>query len=198
VRDEHTIEIPNDAPPGRYNLWAGLEDPISGRRLHVLGDSGVDAISLQSIRVIRKEPLTTKDIPNGMRATFGDRIEFLGYGLETDGGGSIIALTLYWRGGAPISEAHTVSVHLLGDDGHIAAQADGEPMNGLLPTDAWEVGEIVEDRHLVHLPPDLPPGEYTLAIGMYQAQTLERLELAAPEGQVSHNLLTLSSVVQLP
>ncbi len=82
VRDEHTIEIPNDAPPGRYNLWAGLEDPISGRRLHILGDSGVDAISLQPIRVIRKESLTTKDIPNGMRATFGDRIEFLGYQLK--------------------------------------------------------------------------------------------------------------------
>jgi hypothetical protein len=198
VRDEHTIEIPNDAPPGRYALQAGLQDPTSGRRLRVLGDSGAETISLQPIRVIRQDPLTAKDIPNGARATFGERIELLGYGMEVDKGERIIALTLYWSVDAPIPETYTVSVHLLGDDGRIAAQADGEPMSGLLPTDAWEAGEVVEDRRLIHLPAGLTPGEYTVAIGLYRAQTLERLELEAPEGRVSQDLLILPPVVQLP
>ena len=118
--------------------------------------------------------------------------------MEVDKGEKIIALTLYWSVDAPIPEAYTVSVHLLGGDGSIAAQADGEPMSGLLPTDAWEVGEVVQDRRLIHLPADLPPGEYTVAIGMYQSQTMDRLELAGPADQVSQNLLTLPSAVQLP
>ena len=62
------------------------------------------------------------------------------------------------------------------------AQGDGVPANGIYPTWAWMPSEIVEDEHLIPLDSDVPPGEYRLAIGLYEPDTLRRLGATGPEG----------------
>ena len=46
------------------------------------------------------------------------------------------------------------------------------------PVDEWQEGEIVYDRGELQLPPDIPPGQYHLQIGLYtQAPAVEEGEL---------------------
>jgi len=49
------------------------------------------------------------------------------------------------------------------------------PMNGAYPTSLWLSGEFVADTHSIVLQPDLPPGDYTLKVGLYYAETGARL-----------------------
>lgn len=109
----------------------------------------------------------------------GQQIRFLGYDLHHppyEPGGQIY-LTLYWQALDRIGEDHTVFTHLLDSKGQLRAQKDNPPVNGLLPISAWEMGEIIQDRYIIPLDPDLPPGEYQLEIGMYQVETEQRLEV---------------------
>ncbi len=103
-------------------------------------------------------------------AHLGDAITLDGFGLpaRTFAPGGIIPLRLAWRADAPVSQRYKVFVHLLNAGGQLAAQNDSEPGSGFLPTDAWSPGgERIDDLHGIYLPPDLPPGDYTLWVGLY-------------------------------
>ena len=45
------------------------------------------------------------------------------------------------------------------------------------------MGPLIDDVHLVSLPPDMPAGEYRVVIGMYVWQTDERLSIHRPDGE---------------
>jgi len=66
-------------------------------------------------------------------------------------------------------------VHLLGPDEGLVAQQDSPPLSGTHPTFLWEPGERVDDPYELTIPPNAPPGTYSLATGMYDWQTGERM-----------------------
>jgi len=84
-----------------------------------------------------------------------------------------LALTLTWQAVAPLADDYTVFVHVLASEAKIA-QRDSHPCDGECPTAGWQPGEIVVDRHRLHLPLDAPPGPYRLAVGLYLLDTGER------------------------
>ena len=66
-----------------------------------------------------------------------------------------------------LSTRYKVFLHLLDAQGRLVAQHDSEPVGGLAPTTAWPPGATVRDRRALVLPDQLPPGSYTLSVGMY-------------------------------
>jgi hypothetical protein len=60
-----------------------------------------------------------------------------------------------------------VFVQLLDSAGALVTQHDAEPAGNTLPTVDWPLGVGITDRHALRLPPDLPPGQYTLIAGLY-------------------------------
>ncbi len=131
-------------------------------------------------------------IQHPQQAVLGQRIRFLGYDLHHPPfkPGDQVYLTLYWQPLGSIDEDYTVFTHLLDSGGQLRAQKDNPPVSGLLPTSAWEVGETIQDRYIIPLAPDVPPGEYQLEIGMYQLETGQRLEVrGGPEGERDRILL---------
>jgi hypothetical protein len=74
------------------------------------------------------------------------------------------------------------------------AQQDGEPGGGLAPTTSWPAGSSVADNHGVLLPAGLPPGEYTLSIGLYELFTNVRLPVTL-DGTSAGDRLDLGVVV---
>jgi len=190
VRDEHRLEVPPDIPPVQYLLRVGLYDRRTGERLTVLADDGSatdDSITLQPVRVLRAEPASLRQLPHRVEYTLGGQIELLGYDLEVgDGelGMGDFELTLYWRAKAGVENDYTVFVHLVDQEGELWGQGDGVPMRGMYPTSAWLPGQLIEDKHLVQVSPDVPPGSYRVLVGLYDPATLERLEAAGPEGAV--------------
>ena len=103
--------------------------------------------------------------------------------------GWLLLVALRWRALARPSAAYAVSVQLLRPAGDLGAsdaadagalvtliaQHDGQPAGGSRPSDGWSVGEIVEDRHAVAIPPEALPGPYMLRIALYDPADGRRL-----------------------
>ena len=92
-------------------------------------------------------------------------------------------LTLYWRASALMDVAYTVFTHLLGPDGQIQAQQDDQPQGGAFPTADWFPGDVIADEYTLAFPPDAPPGEYALEVGLYRPETAERLAAYDADGK---------------
>ena len=108
--------------------------------------------------------------------------------------GEKLSLTLYWQGLGPTDRSYTVFVHLLNKEGEIHGQRDGMPANGALPTTGWVQGEVIIDGREIPVSPETPPGMFTLALGMYDASTGERLPVLDAEGLPLGDRLTLAEV----
>ena len=67
-------------------------------------------------------------------------------------------------------------VHLLGADNTVWVTDDGYPAG--TPTTALWAGQILTDRHRLRVPDDMPPGWYSVEVGLYRLDTGERLALA--------------------
>ena len=117
---------------------------------------------------------------------FGEIIRLRGYAVAETwfAPGDILPVTLFWEAQAPIGERYKVTVQLLNGTGQLAAQHDSEPGDGLTPTTSWVPSQAIADRYGVFLPPDLPPGRYTLIVGLYDIATGERLPLASGDDHV--------------
>jgi len=122
--------------------------------------------------------------------TLGNRVTLLGY--ETNGQGAIgkeLAVTLYWRAEADLSDSYKVFIHLLDQNGQVRAQVDAIPVNGTRPTTSWLPGETVTEIYTIKLPTDLPAGQYRLVAGLYQE--LDNIRLKLPNGNDHIELTTI-------
>lgn len=130
-------------------------------------------------------------------ARFGEAIALEGYSLISSGlaPGDILQLTLFWRAEVTPAARYKVFVHITAaPDAPPLAQQDGEPGGGLRLTTTWLPGEQIADNHGVLLPPDMPPGEYQLAVGMYNVLDGERLPITLG-GQSMGDRLLLETIV---
>jgi hypothetical protein len=134
------------------------------------GDEWYGQVRLATYAVA--EPATEIAVRSGARFTTpsGALITLDGFTLQSStlAPGEILQITLFWQTDAALKERYKVFVHLYAaPDQPPPAQQDGEPGGGRAPADTWEPGKQYADNHGVLLPADLPSGEYTLAVGLY-------------------------------
>ena len=129
-------------------------------------------------------------------ARFGDQINLLGYNLNDRNltPGESLELRLVWSPRGRPTRDYTVFVHFLDAEGRIQAQAESPPGGGEYPTSVWDAGEVISDPRTISLKPDLPPGEYILAIGLYYPETGRRLELIDEDGRAEGDHVTVSGL----
>jgi hypothetical protein len=124
---------------------------------------------------------TAPDTQYPLDAVFGQEIALLGYDLEREEGAETAVLRLVWQARQVPAADYTVFVHLLWPDGTCCAwQADVMPQQNQYPTSRWQPGEVVVDTYQIEIPPDAPPGDYPLEIGLYVAETGRRLQAMQP------------------
>jgi hypothetical protein len=104
-------------------------------------------------------------------------------------------VSLTWRALEMPAENYTVFVHLIDESQRVWAQHDGEPVGGSRSTSSWHPGEEVTDHHGLALPSDFPPGEYRLAVGLYDAATGERLPVDTAEGTAPSDRVLVGPVL---
>ncbi|HEX7587454.1 MAG TPA: DUF2142 domain-containing protein, partial [Anaerolineae bacterium] len=127
---------------------------------------------------------TTPLVPPPQKATeytFGKQIDLIGYDVKFAKGSEPsqdLELTLYWKRAAPIDADYTVFVHVLDASGKLVAQRDTQPSEGDRPTSFWDDGEIITDRYVF----PLPPGTYQIEMGLYRADTGQRLPITDAGG----------------
>lgn len=146
------------------------------------GDAWYGQVRLATYAV--SEPASEIAVPSNAR--FGDNIQLKGYTLQsqtrapgdTMAPGDIVQVTLFWQTDTVLKERYKIFVHVsAGLDVPPIAQQDGEPGGGQLLTSAWPSNTLIADNHGILLPPDLPPGEYTLFIGLYNLFDSTRLPI---------------------
>lgn len=82
--------------------------------------------------------------------------------------GDVLPISLYWLAEAQIPADFAVSLHLVGSAGVVASAQDSMPANGFSAPSTWRPYAPVWDNRAIALPPDLPPGEYALWLGIYR------------------------------
>lgn len=154
----------------------------------------------------RPDRVALPSAPNvPLKAELGGLIQLAGYyapgavpsaesgaRLESAPGRSL-PLTLFWKSVAPTPANYTIFIHLRAAGGAQVAQRDAQPLDGSYPTSQWRVGETVIDPQAVELPPELPPGEYSLWAGMYRLENLERLPVTGDRS--GENAVRLGTLV---
>ena len=124
--------------------------------------------------------------PRPAGAALGDVALLLGSDATPARGANALDVTLYWFALRDIGANAKAFVHLLGPDGAVIAQHDGDPVGGYTPTSRWRAGELIADRHRIPLPGGLSSGEYGLKAGMYQPEPPRNLPVdpPTPDGRV--------------
>ncbi|MCC7359747.1 MAG: hypothetical protein IT317_09730 [Anaerolineales bacterium] len=180
-RGRHQLRLPADLPSGEYVVWAAL--------LGEPGEARVGAFTLTA-------PPRSYTAPP-MQAAAGGVFEgvgaLAGYTLTPEAG--TLTVQLVWQATATPPIGYKVFVHLQGADGRVWAQSDGVPAGWARPTTGWLAGEYVVDEHTLALPGDLPAGDYTLYVGLYDADTNTRVPPtgpgAGPDGRLALTRVTI-------
>ncbi len=159
--DRHPLTLPDDLPPGRYRLEAGL---YHSGTLESVGER----VTLGFVRVGEE---AVELPPDSEVARFGDAAVLHLLGLDGDfEAGGMARLQLAWQTGpAGFDADYKVFLHLLDAQGRIAQQWDTPPAGGWYPTSYWKRGEVVLDEHVLDLSPMLAPDRYQLIAGLYRA-----------------------------
>jgi 4-amino-4-deoxy-L-arabinose transferase-like glycosyltransferase len=164
--------FPGTAPVDRFESrfltpWLDGATPLESGRL-----SPDNAL----LRVDARQSLDTKlDQLAFTPVDFGHAAELIGYELPGPDPrpGQPVVLITWWRVKASLSPDLTLFVHLLRDE-RIVAQQD---LISVMP-DTLQPGDVFAQVHeFINVPPDAQPGDYLLAIGLYDSVTGQRLTL---------------------
>ena len=106
--------------------------------------------------------------------------------------GDTVLVQLQWSALSALDDYSIIYLHLIAPDGALAAQNDGDAVNGLAPDFTWAVGKPVIDRRAVLIPAELAPGDYTLVAGMYRKTDGVRLRTAGGQDGVPVGIVHLT------
>lgn len=129
--------------------------------------------------IIVEKNITLTSSP-GMPAQFAAPIYLEGFEVAqtTIKRGTPIVLILYWRAREKIETDYTLFAHLIATDGKIVTQSDAQPRKGQMPTSTWQPNRLIADAVLIATD-NVPIGAgYKLQIGLYDANTQQRLSIA--------------------
>jgi hypothetical protein len=170
LRSEILLRLPAHTPDGEHAWQVQLGPvapswPIGWLRIHA------------PERLWSAPPLAIRT-----NALLGSFATLLGANLQSPTSNlqlpATLTVTLVWRAEAEMDTSYRVFLHLVGPDGSIVAQSDGEPANWTRPTTGWLPEEIVLDERVLNIPSGSPPGEYTLSCGLYDLASGARLTSA--------------------
>jgi len=193
IVDRHTIRPLPGTSPGDYWIEVALYGVLGGRWLEP--DPGGSALLGPVTLPSQRWSPEALDIEQHVEANLGDRIRLLGYNIESGfQPGDNIHLTLFWQCLEEMEQSYTVFIHLVDAEDNIVAQKDNPPVDGFYPTTKWEVGEIVRDQYDLTISPEAPLGRYVIEVGIYLAETGERLPVLSDDGAVQGDKVMLSPI----
>ncbi len=171
IEDRHQLTVPPGAPaPSALRIVAGLYTAATGQRL--TSDLG-EVVALGEVLVLSDADA----LPGAAHINFDDKLALVGFQLDRRvlAPGETLAVTLWWEGLAPMAQDYVVFVHLLLPPDTVWAQQDQMPQAGAARTSTWQVGDRIEDTHILTLPPETPVGVYRIEVGVYDKDTFARL-----------------------
>lgn len=153
--------------------------------LHIVRSHGVDYAVIYPGPTARPGDLDQlADRPNLEVDGFA---QLVGYELAPSelGPGIPGSIVLYWQVAEPIPAGdYLVNLLLLDEEGRPVGENGAPPVAGLFPVEQWPPGQTIRDVQQLDLPPDLSPGSYALAIGVYAERNGHWLEIRGDQGSL--------------
>jgi hypothetical protein len=148
-------------------------------------------------RAIQFLPLTLDGGPQVVEAAFGENILLTRVHLPpglTFQPGDGLPVELTWQINGGVERDYNIGLYLIGADGVVITQKDGQPGSTFGGMTTWTAGEEIADRHGLVIPKDTPPGEYRLSLAVYWWEDGERLAVMARDMHIDNDALTLAAV----
>jgi hypothetical protein len=124
-------------------------------------------------------------------ASFGEVLQLSQANVEEEG--DRLAVALAWQViGAPETPLATF-VHVYDAAGGLVAQSDAPPGGGFAPQNLWRPGDSISDTRGIDLS-SLPPGSYSVAVGVYNPVDGSRLTANAGGQALPDSLLTIGRI----
>jgi hypothetical protein len=136
--------------------------------------------------------------PPGTGVTLEGGMTLLGWQAASSApSGAPLDVVLWWQADLPpdqrVSTPYAVSLKLWAMPGPagpsqptLAAQQDEWPLGSLLFTPAWPAAHPIRHPMRLWLPADLPPGQYSLDVDMYDPSTVQPLPRRDGQGHTVH------------
>jgi 4-amino-4-deoxy-L-arabinose transferase-like glycosyltransferase len=171
--DRHGLLTPAGAPPGRYRLLLSVRRVADAHPLDLVNSQNQPLgaeLTLAEIELTPpRSPLGPHALPVQTRvdSDFGGWARLLGYSLGSGPfkAGEALPLTLFWQVMGSNLPPLTVLVELQDESGLPVGQYQQPPA---WPSPQWQAGDLLRDPHAIPLPPTLPPGQYRLAVSLFE------------------------------
>ena len=166
VRTTIAVTFPDDAIGGwhRLTVW---RDRGQGRMRAYVG-------LVKLVEYPQAPPNWPGEIQTPIDASAG---EFSLLGVSVDGDlrpGRFVTVSTFWRVDEVPARDGVIFVHLIGPDGSLVVQEDHPPDNGARSTRTFRPGAGHREYSAFAVPADLDPGVYTLYVGIYDRDDLQR------------------------
>jgi hypothetical protein len=92
---------------------------------------------------------------------------------ESSPGNRYLLVALDWSAALHPAVDYKVTLRLQDQNGSVASQTDNFPIGSLLPPTAWNQGDEKTGYMTLAVPAGLAPGDYSLAVGLYDPATLQ-------------------------
>lgn len=210
VVERYEVPVSFDLPEGEYSLRLGYAD-LSGGRPELPLSNGGTLVELAKITVL---PPRSGPAGNPERALANLDNQILLTGARARAGwqlrtaewkeplpvqrGRALHLTLTWRTMTAPRDSYTVFIHLIDSAGRPVLGHDYTPLGGACPTylwfPKWLPGQTLNDPYRLTIPPELPPGDYWLEVGLYGMTSLQRLPVVDLKGNLAGDRIILGPV----
>lgn len=165
-RGHHTLYVPAELSAGSYDVQLQL----------LVDDETVATVPLDTMQVrVPERRFTMPDDMNPVEHRWSNGIQLIGENV-TGPDDTVTRVTLTWEVNAPIDEYLRLFVHLVDENGTIAAVSDGVPVNWTRPTTGWIPDEVIVTEHDF----SVPAGQYDVIVGWYEPLSQQRISL--PDG----------------
>ncbi len=172
--DEYRFQVSKDALPFvgelRVSVFTGVTDLTY---LSVTG--GAQSVVISSFRVTGTQAISDIALTPA-EVNFGNTVSLLGYSLSADD--KLKCIVLRWQVQGNDLPEYAVLLHFQDQNTQFLQAADGPPLDGLYPSNAWLKGQTLDDKHCFTVPPQAA----TLGIGLYRRDDTSRLAANTAQG----------------
>ncbi|MBI2954353.1 MAG: glycosyltransferase family 39 protein [Chloroflexi bacterium] len=164
VRDQLSLRVPAETPPGRYTLE--LEVVAPSGPLSIIDRHGAPigpTLKLGTLMVTPpSSPASVKELKaqNPRALPVGDVLTLVGYTLGRPEAqpGERVHLDLYWLANAPSNSDLRLILELLDQGGKAWPLVSSRPVGDDYPTSQWRSGDLWRGQYDIVLPPAMPEG----------------------------------------
>lgn len=188
IATHHYLEVPEDAPAGRYTLVGGMFRYLLNESVPVAGENAESELQVTHLTPFRIPLISDKPEASPVEPiAFGEQIQIRGWEIDQADTlqqissihrGENVDVRVTWEAITAIDADYSVFIHLTKVGDEVPTVQVDHLIGDTYPTSIWEAGERITSSYRLNIPEDIDQGQYRLTVGVYHWVDGTRLTLA--------------------